>query len=124
MPAHDGRLMRAALREDLVTAMKARNRDAVTALRTAIAAIDNAEAVDAPGHGQPWAGEHVAGARAGVGATEAERRDLTAGIVIAILRAQVGERITEAERYEAHGQTDAADRLRREAKTLMKYVRE
>ncbi|ONH28723.1 hypothetical protein [Pseudofrankia asymbiotica] len=124
MPAHDGWLMRAALREDLVTAMKARNRDAVTALRTAIAAIDNAEAVDAPGHGQSSAGEHVAGARAGVGATEAVRRDLDANTVGAILRAQVGERIAVAERYDAHGQTDAAGRLRREAEALMKYVRE
>jgi uncharacterized protein YqeY len=123
-PAHDGRLIRTALRADLVAAMKARHVDAVTALRTAIAAIDNAEAVDAPADDQPRASEHIAGARSGVGATEAERRDLTASTVRAILREQISERVAEAERYDGHGQTAAADRLRREADALIRYVRE
>lgn len=40
--------LRDALRRDLASAMKAREPDAVSALRTVIAAIDNAEAVPAP----------------------------------------------------------------------------
>src|SRR5690348_12624376 len=39
--------LRASLRADLISAMKARDADTVTALRTAIAAIENAEAVEA-----------------------------------------------------------------------------
>ncbi|GAA5031790.1 hypothetical protein GCM10023317_82610 [Actinopolymorpha pittospori] len=37
--------MRASLRDDLTAAIKARDRVAITALRSALAAIDNAEAV-------------------------------------------------------------------------------
>ncbi|SDU69378.1 GatB/YqeY domain-containing protein [Jiangella alkaliphila] len=114
--------LRDRLRADLTAAMKARRPDVVTALRTALAAVDNAEAV-APSE-QPSAAtsEHVAGAHTGLGAAEAERRELTAGDVRSILRAQVSERRTEAERYDAHGRHDAADRLRREADALVPYL--
>lgn len=114
--------IRAALRADLTAAMKARDRDAVSALRTAIAAIDNAEAIatDAD-HGGQTSGD-IAGAVGGVGSTESARRDLTTPDVRAVLRAQVTDRITEAARYDAYGQSPAADRLRREASALMKYI--
>lgn len=78
--------IRAALRADVTAAMKARDRDAVSALRTAIAAIDNAEAIatDAD-HGGQTSGD-IAGAVGGVGSTEAARRDLTTPDVRAVLR--------------------------------------
>lgn len=117
--------LRALLRTGLVAAMKARRPEAVSALRTAIAAIENAEAVDAPaGPADPAAAgsEHVAGARLGVGSTEAPRRVLSAEDLRDLLRAQVAERRTEAERCAAHGRHDAAGRLRAEADVLTAYL--
>ena len=72
-PGHDAgpRALRDALRRDLASAMKAREPDAVSALRTAIAAIDNAEAVPAPDERAATTSGHIAGARAGLGAAEA-----------------------------------------------------
>jgi uncharacterized protein YqeY len=119
----DVQTLRSALRADLVAAMKARQPDAVTALRTAIAAIDNAEAIVVVDDvGGPLASEHIAGARAGVGSTEAHRRVLSLAEVRAILEAQISERIVEANRYDALAQHDAASRLRREAEVLQRYV--
>lgn len=114
--------LRSALRTDLVTAMKARRPEVVSALRTALAAVDNAEAVAVPDASVESASEHVAGARVGVGAAETERRTLSVDEVRSLLRAQVQERITEAERYDSHGRSEAAERLRREADALRKYT--
>ncbi|TDD71287.1 hypothetical protein E1262_06660 [Jiangella aurantiaca] len=118
----DVQALRTRLRTDLAAAMKARRPEVVTALRTALAAVDNAEAVDLPQDLAAANSEHVAGANAGLGAAEAERRELSVGDVRAILRSQVAERRTEADRYDAHGRHDAADRLRREADALGLYL--
>jgi uncharacterized protein len=113
--------LRAALRQGLITAMKARDSDTVAALRTAMAAIDNAEAVPAPA---PLPGSaRIAGARSGAGSTEAARRVLTGGELDGILRAQVAGRLQESGRYEALGQADAAGRLRRQAAAIEPYLR-
>jgi hypothetical protein len=124
-PAHDSgpRALRAAMRHDLVSAMKARQPDAVAALRAAIAAIDNAEAVPAPEAGRVTTSSHIAGARAGLGAAEAARRDLSDSEQRAILRDQITGYTTEADRYEALGQPAAAARLRTQARLLSGYVR-
>lgn len=114
--------LRAILRADLVAAMKARRPDAVNALRTAIAAIDNAEAVVVAKPRPADAGEHVAGAQAGVGSSEADRHQLSTEAVHGLLRSQIKDRTTEADRYDAHGLRDAADQLRREAELLGKYT--
>lgn len=119
---HPAQELRALLRADLVTAMKARRREAVSALRTALAAIDNAEAVTAPADTGALDGEHVAGASPGVGSTEAPRRTLTAHELHGLLHAQVAERRTEAGRYTDHGRHDAAERLRAEADVLAAYL--
>jgi uncharacterized protein YqeY len=102
--------------------MKSRDRDAVTALRTTLAAIDNAEAVETTGPHAPHTSGNTAEAGTGAGSTEVPRRELTTRDVRAILRAQVADRITGAAAYDAHGQTHAADRLRREAATLARYI--
>ena len=99
-----------------------RRPEVVSALRTALAAVDNAEAVAVPDAPVESASEHVAGARVGVGAAETERRTLSVDEVRSLLRAQVQERITEAERYDSHGRSEAAERLRREADALRKYT--
>lgn len=113
--------LRARLRADLVAAMKAGRREEVSTLRTAIAALDNAEAVEAVA--STGINEHVAGAEAGVGSTEAQRRALSIAELRAILRAQVAERVEEAERYDGFGRHEEADRLRRGAELLEHYVK-
>jgi len=124
MPPEDdsARALRSRLRADLLAAMKARQLEAVSALRTALAEIDNAEAVAAPVQDRKLASEHIAGASAGVGSTEAARRVLSLEELRALLRAQVSERLAEAGRYDGLGQGEAADRLRREAEVLGKYL--
>lgn len=114
--------LRAALRADLVTAMKARDTDAVAALRTAIAAIDNAEAVGGPDGASATTSEHFAGAHVGVGWAEVARRDLNIDDVLAILREQMAERLIEVDRYDQLGRREAAARLRREATALAKCL--
>ena len=64
-PANGPPTLRATLRRHLASAMRAREPDAVSALRTAIAAIDNAEAVPARQTSQATTSAHFAGARAG-----------------------------------------------------------
>jgi uncharacterized protein len=118
----DARALRAALRAGLSAALKARDADALAALRIAIAAIDNAEAVPSPEGGAPTTSAHVAGAGRGPGSTEAARRSLSADEAHAILRGQITERTDEADRYQALGQPDAAERLRRQARALAAYL--
>lgn len=96
---------------------------AVSALRTALAAIENAEAVrpdeaDAPPSG--WS--HVAGSAAGMGAGDVPRRHLTVVDVEHIVRAEVAERLAAADQYEQRGQSDSATRLRAEAAVLSRYL--
>lgn len=114
--------LRAALRKDLTTAMKARASHIVTALRTAIAAIDNAEAVEATHTPGTATSEHFAGAHVGLGVTEVDRRHLGIEEIRDILRTQITERDDEAARYETLGQSDAAARLRLEADALRRYL--
>jgi hypothetical protein len=114
--------LRAALRRDLTEAMKAPERDAVSALRSAIAAIDNAEAVPAVETSPATTSGHIAGARAGVGAGEVARRELSEGQHRAILREQVDGYTAEADRYEALGQQNAGRRLRDQARLLTAYL--
>ena len=118
----DAQALRAAPRLGLTTALKARDRDALAALRTAIAAIDNAEAVPAPDAAPPAASARFAGARSGLGAAEATRRELSASELRDILRGQVAEYTSEADRYDALGQADSAERLRRQALALAPYL--
>jgi hypothetical protein len=122
--ADDAQALRAALRHGLITALKARDTDAVAALRTTIAAIDNAQAVpaSAPTPTPTVASAHVAGARSGAGSTEAARRQLGRSELRDILRGQVTEHAREADRYDALGQSEAAARLRRRARALAAYL--
>ena len=108
-----------ALRE----ALKARDTIATSALRSALAAIDNAGAVPpAPAPAAGAGGPHVAGAVAGLGAAEAERRSLTAAEVEEIVRAEVAERQATARDYGQTGHADHAGRLRREAQVLLSVI--
>ena len=100
-------------------ALKARDTIATSALRSALAAIDNVGAVpQVPAPAAGTGGPHVAGAVSGLGAGEAERRRLTEADVMAIVRAEVAERQAAARAYERAGHAEQASRLRREADVL------
>jgi uncharacterized protein len=146
-PDHDEDL-RDRLRRALPAAMKARDAPAVAALRSALAAIENAEAVDSPEAGDkaeaardagPAEGAEpgtVAGTRTepgsdapafagtvlGVGAAEAERRRLTATQTAEIVRAEIAERESAADAYDRAGQAERAERLRNEARVLRTHL--
>jgi uncharacterized protein len=125
--------VRARLRLALTGALRARDIIAVSALRSALSAIGNAEAVDteavdteAVDAGPPAApgaaSLYVAGAAVGLGATEARRRSLSTAETEQLVRAEAGERQCAAREYERAGHADQANRLRREARVLMSVV--
>jgi uncharacterized protein len=117
--------MRDRLREDLAAAMKARDRVAITVLRTRLGAIDNAEAVDVSPREPPGIGSHhIAGTSAGVGSADVTRRVLSDADVGAIIRDEANERWQAAAEYEKLGRVDIADELRREAAVLDRYLRD
>ena len=115
--------MQAELRRDLVRAIRSRDEVAVAALRSALAALANAEAVDAAQARLAVAeGPTIAGSLVGVGAAEVDRRELAPADVAAILRAEVAERIEAAADYRRRGHDDRAARLEEEAEVLRSYL--
>ena len=109
--------LQAALR----LALKQRDTTAISVLRSALAAIGNAEALPAPA-AQSGGGQYVAGSIAGLGAAEASRHVLTEAEIARIVRTEIAERRAAAARYEQAGHADRADRLRREADALAVVV--
>lgn len=109
------------LRQALPEAMKRRDRTAVTALRTTLAAIDNAGAIEVAETRLTGAGP-IAGARVGLGATEAIRRDLDDEAVAAIVAAEIHDRRRMADALAAAGQANHAATLRAEADALAVVV--
>ncbi len=125
--------IRVRMRRGLVDAMKARDQQAVAALRSTLARIDNAEAVDADavdddglddepalysGEGHPA----VAGSVLGVGAAEVDRRVLTPEETAEIVRDEVTAREVAAEVLDRVGRPDQAERLRAQNKLLTTYL--
>jgi uncharacterized protein YqeY len=104
-------------------ALRARDKVAISALRSALAAIDNASAVPAaPAPAAGADGSHFAGTVAGLGAGEAERRRLTEAEAEQIVRAEVAERQAAARGYDQTGHADQAARLRQEAQILLSVI--
>ena len=104
---------RARLRDALLAARKDRDSTRVSALRSALSAIDNAETpddarVDAPSSGT------IAGGVVGLGAAEVERRELSDAQIRDLLHAEIDERLAAAKEIEA-SHTERADTLRAEA---------
>ncbi len=100
--------------------MKARDRIAMAALRSTLAAIENAEAVGHPVRfGEGLAIEQTP---VGVGAAEVDRMSLTEVEIEAIVRTEMAEREEAAADYERRGRTEQADRLRREVAVLAAHV--
>ncbi|MGH3916043.1 MAG: GatB/YqeY domain-containing protein, partial [Pseudonocardiaceae bacterium] len=94
-----------------------------SALRSALAAIDNAEAVDAaPAPPPAVVDSEIAGSVGGLWAAEVQRRSLTDAQVEEIVRAEVAERLAAAHDYERSGHREHAQRLRGEATVLSRYL--
>ncbi len=113
----DATRLRERLRAALRVALKTRDPIATAALRSAVSAIDNAEAVDRPPT-QGRADGRIAEARLGVGVGDFARRELSATDIIEIIRDEVTDRDSAAADYERRGRTKEATRLRAEAATL------
>lgn len=100
------------MKTDLKEAMKQRQKETVTALRTVLAAIANAEAVAVDTSFVPMVGK----------TNDVPRKALTVDDVQQILKAKISERSIAVAEYEGLGQNDAAAELRAEVKVLEKYV--
>ncbi len=111
--------LRGRMSAALTDAMRARDRVAVSALRSALSAVANAEAV--PIDTVPRAGA-VEQARLGAGAADAPRRELTEADV----RLIVGAEVAEHDRATAHlrdaGRPDDAARVAAEADVLRELL--
>ncbi len=101
--------------------MKARDRVAVDALRTALAAIDNAGAVEASRAPIASAGP-IAGAAAGVGATEATRLALSEDDVESLVEGIADDLHVHATEHERAGRPDDAAALGQQAHILEQYL--
>jgi uncharacterized protein YqeY len=101
------------LRDDLVKAMKARDRPAVSVLRSTLAAIENAEA-PAVGNSPSWPPND--------GLVEHARHELSEADVERIVHRELAERVAAADQYERLGRDAEADDLRAEIATLTVYV--
>jgi uncharacterized protein len=93
-------IWRALLRRSLMTARKQRDTVRVSALRSMLGAIDNAEAVDAA---------QLAGV------TEVARRQLSEEQIRELMRTEIDERLIAANDYVEHGHAEQAAALRAEA---------
>jgi uncharacterized protein len=118
---------RTRLRTALHAARKDRDTARVSALRSALSAIDNAGAVptatlgtampvhidpDAPSSGK------IAGGVVGLGAAEVARRELSDAQIRELLRAEIDERVTAAQQAAGGGHGERATFLRAEAAVL------
>lgn len=109
--------LRASLRTALKAAMRDRDTRAVAALRSALGAIDNAEAIPVESATQAD-GSPIAGASVGLGSTEAARHELTLEDIQTLLAAEIEERQQAAIEIARAGHQDRADDLQREVSVL------
>ena len=111
--------LRGSLAAALPVAMRARDRVAVSALRSALARIANREAVSIDTI--PRAGA-IEQARLGAGAADAARRDLSEDEVRELVEAEVRERERAAAEVTAAGRPDVGETLLAEAAVLTAHL--
>jgi uncharacterized protein YqeY len=114
----EGTPLQERLRRALPLAMKARDKVAVSALRSALGAVGNAEAVDPAHAATTTEGPGGLAGTVALGAGEAARRTLSEADIERIIRAEIAERRGAADGYERMGQAGQAERLRAEAEVL------
>ncbi|MFJ3894928.1 hypothetical protein [Streptomyces sp. NPDC090083] len=100
--------------------MRSGDKAAVSALRTALAALDNAEAVSVAGV-EPR-GLALEQSPVGAGATEVARRELSEQDMAGIVRAEAAERLDAATQLTAPAQAQRVARLRAEADVLLRFL--
>jgi uncharacterized protein YqeY len=108
---------RTRLRTALLTARKDRDIVRVSALRSALSAIDNAETPDGVELDAPSSGK-IAGGVVGLGAAEVTRRPLSDTQIRELVHAEIDERLTAAEEFSTGGHAERATLLRTEAAAL------
>ena len=104
--------IRDAMQADLKTAMAARDRGTVAVLRTTLAALANAEAVDA-GASRPERGLFV---------NDVARRDLSDDDVRTVIERERAELAASADEYDGVGQSEEAATLRAQVAVLDRYL--
>ncbi|HYH75488.1 MAG TPA: hypothetical protein VD735_06035 [Candidatus Saccharimonadales bacterium] len=118
MSAEQAAALVARIRQDMLDAMKQRQRTKAEALKSLLARISNAEAV-APGDRRVMDGV-VAGAAPGVGSTDVPRRVLTSADLHAVIYDEVQEIATALAQVD--GNTDYAVQLRATIVLIQKYL--
>jgi uncharacterized protein len=104
---HTAPMIRERLHADLTVAMKARDARRTTLLRTTLAAVANAEAVDPAAHR---------------GQTEVARRHLTEDDVRGVVRREIAELRAAADELRGAGRDEDAVDLEERAVTLATYL--
>jgi hypothetical protein len=117
--------LRAELRNRLKVAMRDRDRQLAGGIRSALAALENAEAVpvDRDG-GTTAASEHVAGGAVGVGSGEAPRRQLSDEEERGLVEREVAELRQSAATLAEAGQDERSAELTRIAETVEQLLDE
>jgi uncharacterized protein YqeY len=110
------------LRAALKDAMRSRDAVARSAIRCALAAIDNAGSLGVNNSDLPGRSGLIAGGVQGLGAGDAPRREMDEGQIIEIVRAEVTSRKEAAEDYEGLGRIEEADRLHTECDVLLRLL--
>ncbi|MCR1782532.1 hypothetical protein KVF89_08305 [Nocardioides carbamazepini] len=112
----------ARLRDDLRSALRARDLATVKALRTMLGVIANAEAVPVADPAAGPAGDGpIAGAAAGLGATETARRELTDAEVRSLVADERDDLLAAAEQIDGRAPERAVE-LRAAADLLASYL--
>ncbi|MEV6672224.1 hypothetical protein [Streptomyces sp. NPDC051162] len=100
--------------------MRARDKVTVRVLRSALAALDNAEAV--PVAESELRGVALEHSPVGAGAAEVARRELNEHNIVNIVRAEAKERLDAAAELTSLAHTDRATELRAEAAVLFRFL--
>lgn len=115
--------LRAALRDRLKTAMRARDRHTAGAIRTLIAALENAEAVRVEATATPVTDSpYVAGAAVGLGASEVPRRVLAPHEERALVAREVADLRQAAQTLATAGRQERSAELLRFAETVERLL--
>ena len=117
MSEQPAQLWRRTLRDALLAARKDRDSTRVSALRSALSTMDNAETPDDVDLDAPSSGT-IAGGVVGLGAAEVARRVLSDAQIRELVHAEIDERLTAARDFTAGGHTERAAMLRAEAAVL------
>ena len=117
MSSQPAETWRTLLRASLLAARKKGDSTRATALRSVLSAIDNAETPDTVAVQRRPSGA-IAGAVAGLGATEVARRELSDEKIRGLVRSEIDERRSAADQFSAGGHAERTAALHAEVAVL------